>query len=126
MKNLLVVLIMLMSFVEMNAESINNHINMKLVVKSDIVVHKAPSQEGSPMSFYYDTAQSIFLVWFNFIAENTEIIITKDGEQLASDIFYINEDEGIECNMSECEKGEYVVYVVTDGGMQVLDSFYKE
>lgn len=46
MKNLLVVLIMLMSFVEMNAESINNHINMKLVVKSDIVVHKAPSQEG--------------------------------------------------------------------------------
>ncbi len=117
---------MLMSFVEMNAESINNHINMKLVVKSDIVVHKAPSQEGSPMSFYYDTAQSIFLVWFNFIAENTEIIITKDGEQLASDIFYINEDEGIECNMSECEKGEYVVYVVTDGGMQVLDSFYKE
>ena len=113
---------MLMSFVETNAASIN----MKIVVNSDFVIHKAPSQDGAPMSFYYDTAQSIFLIWFHFIAENTEIIITKDGEQVASDTFYINEDEGIECDMSECKKGEYVVYVVTDGAMQVLGSFYKE
>lgn len=52
---------MLMSFVEMNAESINNHINMKLVVKSDIVVHKAPSQEGSPMSFIMIQLKVFFL-----------------------------------------------------------------
>lgn len=58
--------------------------------------------------------------------DNVEITITKDGEPVASDVFNMNAYEGIEYDMSECKKGEYVVYVVTDGAMQVLGSFYKE
>lgn len=126
MKKFFLLLVMVFSFGEVFANNDFAPVFRKIVgIGKGLIVNKAPSQKEPVISFY-DTTRKVFIVWFCCSEENAEIIITKDGETVALDVFNVNEDEGIECDMSECEKGEYVVYVVTDGAMQVLGSFYKE
>ncbi|CCY84470.1 unknown [Prevotella sp. CAG:1185] len=96
---------------------------VKIKLNNDIF--KAPSQ-GETITSLYDYSLNKLIVSFYAMMDNVEVTITKDGEPVASDVFNMNAYEGIEYDMSECEKGEYVVYVVTDGAMQVLGSFYKE
>lgn len=126
MRRILAILMILVSFGKVSA---NNgfvcEFRKIIFVKGGSIGNKAPSHD-MPITFFYDNLSNRFVVSFYVRVDNAEIIIIKDGEKLASDVFSVNEDEGIECNMSECEKGEYVVYVVTDGAMQVWGSFYKE
>ena len=125
MKKIFLLLVMVFSFGEMFANNDFAHVLRKIEMGKGVIINKAPYQ-NEPVISFYDTTQKVFIIWFCCSEENAEIIITKDGESVASDVFNVNAEEGIECDMSRYEEGEYIVYVVTDGGIQALNSFYRE
>jgi len=124
-KIFLFTLMIFASIGNMYANNIFLYTYERVKLKLDNGILKAPSQ-GETITSLYDYSLNKLIVSFYAMMDNVEVTITKDGEPVASDVFNMNAYEGIEYDMSECEKGEYVVYVVTDGAMQVLGSFYKE
>jgi len=124
-KIFLFTLMIFTSIGNMYANNIFLYTYERVKLKLDSGILKAPSQ-GETITSLYDYSLNKLIVSFYAMMDNVEVTITKDGEPVASDVFNMNAYEGIEYDMSECEKGEYVVYVVTDGAMQVLGSFYKE
>lgn len=55
--------------------------------------------------------------------DDVQVIIIKDGETIAEGSFNISEEEQLECDMLECESGEYNVYILVSGEMQLYDTF---
>lgn len=54
---------------------------------------------------------------------DVQVVITKNGETVAEESFNISEEEQLECDMLECESGEYNVYILVSGEMQLYDTF---
>jgi len=67
---------------------------------------------------------SLLTLWFHYAAENAEVLITKNGETVAEETFDMSANELLECDFSECESGEYTVYVAVDDVYQVLGQIY--
>ena len=53
-------------------------------------------------------------------AANARFLITKDGETVMDETFDMSANELLECDFSDCESGEYAVYVAVDGVVQVV------
>lgn len=76
---------------------------------------KRAPYKGSTVTFSYDSNLKTLSMWFHYEAEQAEIIITKEGEVVADDVFDMAANETLECDMSDCNEGEYVVCVQIDG-----------
>lgn len=83
-------------------------------------VHKAP-YHGDAVTSSYSEPVALLTLWFHYAAENAEVLITKDGETVAEETFDMSANEQLECDFSECEAGEYTVYVAVDGVVQVME-----
>lgn len=53
-------------------------------------------------------------LWFHYNTEKAQVVITKDGENVADDMFDVDANELLECDMSECGEGEYVVIIYNE------------
>lgn len=83
-------------------------------------VHKAPYR-GDAITSSYSEPAALLTLWFHYAAENAEVLITKDEETVAEETFDMSANEQLECDFSECEAGEYTVYVAVDGVVQVME-----
>lgn len=83
-------------------------------------VHHAP-YHGAAVTSSYNDASTLFTLWFHYAAEDTEVLITKDGETVAEETFDMSANELLECDFSECESGEYTVSVAVDGAVQIME-----
>lgn len=79
-------------------------------------VHRAP-YHGDAITLSYNDASALFTLWFHYAAEDAEVLINKDGETVMDETFDMSANELLECDFSECESGEYTVYVMANGGM---------
>ena len=83
-------------------------------------VHRVP-YHGDAITLSYNDASALFTLWFHYAAENAEVLITKDGETVLEEMFDMSANELLECDFSECESGEYTVYVAVDGAVQIME-----
>lgn len=90
------------------------------VIRNTGNVHKAP-YHGDAITSSYSEPAALLNLWFHYAAEHAEVVITKDGETVADEAFNMSANEQLECDFSECEAGEYTVYVTVDGVMQVVE-----
>lgn len=86
-------------------------------------IHHAP-YHGDAVTSSYDEMSSLLTLWFHYAAENAEVLITKNGETVAEETFDMSANELLECDFSECESGEYTVYVAVNDVYQVLGQIY--
>lgn len=71
----------------------------------------------------YDLQNKNIILEPQYEMDDVQVIITKDGETIAEGSFNISEEEQLECDMLECESGEYNVYILVSGEMQLYDTF---
>lgn len=83
-------------------------------------VHRTPYHSAAVTSSYNE-ASALFTLWFHYAAENAEVLITKDGETIVEETFDMSANELLECDFSECESGEYTIYMAVDGAVQVME-----
>lgn len=83
-------------------------------------VHKAP-YHGDAVTSSYSEPAALLTLWFHYAAENAEVLITKDEETVAEETFDMSANEQLECDFSECEAGEYTVYVYVQGELLLAD-----
>lgn len=128
MKRLIIILLGMLAMVQVNAEmadSYEQNISFrKIKIKSDgnKEIQRAP-YHGDLITSSYDVGIMQLELWFHYEVENAEVIITKDGETVAEETFYMLADEALECDFSGCDSGTYTVCVVADGEMYVIGTF---
>lgn len=116
-------LLMSASFVGAYAQGAGKSVRVRTtVIKNTGNVYKAP-YHGDAVTWSYSEPAALLTLWFHYAAENTEIVIIKDGETIADETFDMSADEVLECDFSECEVGEYEVYVSAYGEAYVLGRF---
>lgn len=86
----------------------------KIKIRNGGITHKAP-YHGTPVTFSYSSEIKTLTLWFHYNMENAEVIITKDGEEITNYVFNMEANECLECDLSECGEGEYVIYVQAGG-----------
>lgn len=82
-----------------------------LIPTNGTVVHKAP-YNGEPVTSSYNPSDKTLTVWFHYNMDNAEVVITKNGEVIASDVFDMEANEALEYDLSGCGEGEYGLIVV--------------
>lgn len=82
----------------------------------------APSS-NEEIILLYDLQNKNIILEPQYEMDDVQVIITKDGETIAEGSFNISEEEQLECDMLECESGEYNVYILVSGEMQLYDTF---
>lgn len=91
-------------------------------IKDNKGIKRSP-YHGDFITSSYDVGIMQLELWFHYEVENAEVIITKDGETVAEETFYMLADEALECDFSGCDSGTYTVCVVADGEMYVIGTF---
>lgn len=128
MKNLFIIVMCMFAVVQLHAEAGwgcfgNVHFRkVKPNIETGKGIHRAPYY-GDAVTWSYSEPAALLTLWFHYAAENTEIVIIKDGETIADKTFDMSADEVLECDFSECEVGEYEVYVSAYGEAYVLGRF---
>ncbi len=128
MKNLFIIVMCMFAVVQLHAEAGwecfgNVHFRkVKPNIETGKGIHRAPYY-GDAVTWSYSEPAALLTLWFHYAAENTEIVIIKDGETIADETFDMSADEVLECDFSECEVGEYEVYVSAYGEAYVLGRF---
>lgn len=89
--------------------------------ESNGIRHAPSSNEKIILS--YDLQNKNIILEPQYEMDDVQVIITKDGETIAEGSFNISEEEQLECDMLECESGEYNVYILVSGEMQLYDTF---
>lgn len=56
--------------------------------------------------------------------DDVQVIITKDGETIAEGSFNISEEEQLECDMFDCESGEYTICIKVKEKLLVIKNIY--
>ncbi len=113
-------LLMCPFLVEANAQEQKSQVRVRrTVIRNNVDVRKAP-YHGDAITSSYNDASALFTLWFHYAAENVEVLITKDGETVMDETFDMSANELLECDFSDCESGEYAVYVAVDGVVQVV------
>lgn len=87
------------------------------------VVHKAP-YNGEPVTSSYNLSGKTLTIWFHYNMDNAEVVITKNGEVIASDVFDMEANEALEYDLSGCGEGEYAVSVMAGSVIQSMEIFY--
>lgn len=82
----------------------------KIKIDDEVVRHKTP-YKGLQITSSYSPEFKTLTLWFHSKLENVEVIITKDDEDIADELFDMNTNEILECDLSECGEGEYVFCV---------------
>ena len=114
-------LLMCPLIVEANVQGQKKSVPIRRTVIRDIRgIYKAP-YHGDAVTSSYSEPAAVLTLWFHYAAENAEVLITKDGETVADETFDMSANEQLECDFSECEAGEYTVYVAVDGVVQVVE-----
>ena len=111
MKRIVVIFMLFIGLSSIYAENVK-YIRKKSI--KSISIHRAP-YHGAPVTFSYSSELKTLTLCFHYDMENAEVIITKDGEEIADDVFDMESNEILECDMSECGEGEYVIYVQVEG-----------
>lgn len=98
MRNLLVFVMFM--FVSVNISADNGQVSFvrKIKITKGDIAHKAP-YHGAPVTFSYSSELKTLTLCFHYDMENAEVIITKDGEEIADDVFDMESNEILECDM---------------------------
>lgn len=78
---------------------------------------------GESITSYYDSCGKTLAVWFHYRTAGATVMLIKDGEELSSDVFDLAADEVLEYDLSECDAGEYSVYVQTENDIYLVGNF---
>lgn len=110
-------------FTMVDAQIRTNRVSIqKTLTKGNDAICKAPSKDYIVTSSY-NIQTSLLYIFFEYSMTDVQVVITKDGETIAEGSFNISEEEQLECDMLECESGEYNVYILVSGEMQLYDTF---
>lgn len=127
MKRFLMVIISLSFctlFTEIYAQNQKNKVLFKnVIIRDNDTILYAPFN-GNTVASLYDTSTSSLLLFFEHSMTDVQVVITKDCEDVANDFFYISEKEYLECDMLECESGEYTISVLANGQILMTKTFY--
>lgn len=121
MKTILFFLVLLVPSAVMPANDVFLCVYKKVKINNGTTVHKAP-YNGEPATSSYDLLDKMLTVRFHYNTDNVKVVIAKDGDVIASDVFCMEADEALEYDLSECGEGEYVVYVMT-GDVAIYGDF---
>lgn len=86
-------------------------------------LRRSPSNSSIPVSLLYDHIYKELTVVFHKQINNANIIILQNGEEISNGVFDMEENEGIEYDLSECGTGEFSVYADIDGCLQLINTF---
>lgn len=126
MKNLFIIVMCMFAMVQLHAEKGWNGIDnvhfrsVKANTNAGKGIHHAP-YHGDAVTSSYSEPTALLTLWFHYAAENAEVLITKDGETVADETFDMSANGQLECDFSDCDSGEYMVYVAVDGVVQVME-----
>lgn len=126
MKNLFIIVMCMFAVVQLHAEAGwecfgNVHFRkVKPNIETGKGIHRAPYY-GDAVTWSYSEPAALLTLWFHYAAENAEVLITKDGETVAEETFDMSANGQLECDFSDCDSGEYMVYVAVDGVVQVME-----
>lgn len=95
----------------------------KTLTKGNDAICKAPSKDYIVTSSYNIQA-SLLYIFFEYSMTDVQVVITKNGETVAEESFNISEEEQLECDMLECESGEYTISVLANGQILMIKTFY--
>lgn len=118
MKTILFYLMLLIPLTVISANEEFVCVYKKIKISSGTVVHKAP-YNGEPVTSSYNLSDKTLTVWFHYNMDNAEVVIMKNGEVIASDVFDMEANEALEYDLSGCGEGEYGVIV--DGAVCPLE-----
>lgn len=128
MKKLFFILTCIIPIIMANANTLDFKISnvyfkirSKGLCESKGIRHAPSSNEKIILS--YDLQNKNIILEPQYEMDDVQVIITKDGETIAEGSFNISEEEQLECDMLECESGEYNVYILVSGEMQLYDTF---
>ena len=97
-------------------------IRSKGLCESKGIRHAPSSNEKIILS--YDLQNKNIILEPQYEMDDVQVIITKDGETVAEESFNISEEEQLECDMLECESGEYTISVLANGQILMTKTFY--
>ena len=72
----------------------------------------------------YDLQNKNIILEPQYEMDDVQVMITKNGETVAEESFNISEEEQLECDMLECESGEYTISVLANGQILMTKTFY--
>lgn len=111
-------------FTMVDAQIRTNRVSIqKTLTKGNDAICKAPSKDYIVTSSYNIQA-SLLYIFFEYSMTDVQVVITKDGETIAEESFNISEEEQLECDMLECESGEYTISVLANGQILMIKTFY--
>ncbi|CCX69037.1 unknown [Prevotella sp. CAG:255] len=111
-------------FTMVDAQIRTNRVSIqKTLTKGNDAICKAPSKDYIVTSSYNIQA-SLLYIFFEYSMTDVQVVITKDGETIAEESFNISEEEQLECDMLECESGEYTISVLANGQILMTKTFY--
>lgn len=111
-------------FTMVDAQIRTNRVSIqKTLTKGNDAICKAPSKDYIVTSSYNIQA-SLLYIFFEYSMTDVQVVITKNGETVAEESFNISEEEQLECDMLECESGEYTISVLANGQILMIKTFY--
>lgn len=129
MKKLFFILTCIISIITANANELDFKISnvyfkirSKGLCESKGIRHAPSSNEKIILS--YDLQNKNIILEPQYEMDDVQVIITKDGETVAEESFNISEEEQLECDMLECESGEYTISVLANGQILMTKTFY--
>ena len=111
-------------FTMVDAQIRTNRVSIqKTLTKGNDAICKDPSKDYIVTSSYNIQA-SLLYIFFEYSMTDVQVVITKNGETVAEESFNISEEEQLECDMLECESGEYTISVLANGQILMIKTFY--
>lgn len=127
MKKLFFILTCIIPIITANANTLDfkiSNVYFKILPKGlgeNKGIYHAPSS-NEKIIFSYDLQNKSIILEPQYEMDDVQVIITKNGETIAEESFNISEEEQLECDMFDCESGEYNVYILVSGEMQLCEN----
>lgn len=127
MKKLFFILTCIISIITANANTfdfkISNvyfKIRQKGIGENKDICYAPSSNEK--IVLLYDLQNKNIILEPQYEMDDVQVMITKNGETVAEESFNISEEEQLECDMLECESGEYTISVLANGQILIASS----
>ena len=129
MKKLFFILTCIISIITANANTLDFKISNvyfkispKGIGENKDICHAPSSNEE--IILLYDLQNKNIILEPQYEMDDVQVMITKNGETVAEESFNISEEEQLECDMLECESGEYTISVLANGQILMIKTFY--
>ncbi|WP_443983253.1 hypothetical protein [Xylanibacter rarus] len=123
MKKTFIIMFFALFAMTTTAQTYSNMLNkVRIRIINNEAVKKSP-YHGESITSYYNSCGKTLAVWFHYRTAGATVMLIKDGEELSSDVFDLAADEVLEYDLSECDAGEYSVYVQTENDIYLVGNF---